>query len=136
MLKKIDHIGIAVHDIDKVLDLFSGMMGMNVVSAEIQKDHGIKVVRLELGGSQIELYQPLSGDSVTARFLKRQGEGIHHICFSVEDIENTVEELTSKGLRLYKPKSKERSDEKVVFLDPYTTHRILIELTDEKEESS
>ena len=135
MLKKVDHIGIAVHDIDKILKIFGDAFELKVDSVDIQKDYGVKVMRMKVGDISLEFYQPLTSDSVTAQFLRKHGEGIHHICFKTRDLQKTMNTLKSKGLRIYRTLDEEESLQKnVVFIDPYTTHRILIELMGETDD--
>lgn len=134
MLKKVDHIGIAVHDIEKILKIFGDVFELKVDSVEVQKDYGVKVMRMSVGDMFLEFYQPLTSDSVTARFLRKHGEGIHHICFKTPDLKKTMTTLKSKGLRVYRTLDEEESLKKNnMFIDPYTTHRILIELKGEEE---
>jgi methylmalonyl-CoA epimerase len=99
MVKRIDHIAIAVRDIDEAARFYSDILKLNLSGVEVVAEQKTKVGFLKIGESNIELVQPATDDSPIARFLETRGPGIHHICLEVEDIEKEVEEMKKKEKR-------------------------------------
>ena len=132
MLEKIDHIGIAVKDIQQAIRLYREVFGMEpslVYESEYTK---AKIAFFPLGEVKIELIQPTNPESVMEEFLKKQGEGIHHICFKVNDVDQSLCALEKKGIQLIDKKSRKvREKERVAFLDSKSTNGVLIELIQE-----
>jgi methylmalonyl-CoA/ethylmalonyl-CoA epimerase len=132
MLEKLHHIGIVVRDLDQALALYEGIYGIEP-SLVYESPHAkAKIAFLPLGEFRVELIQPLDAESAAGRFLGKRGEGIHHIAFAVEDIDECLSELARKGIQLIDKKSRKvRENERVGFLNPKSTHGVLTELIQE-----
>ena len=129
LFKKIDHIGIAVSDLKSAIATYE-LMGFKAFPVEEVKDMQVRVCFLPVGESRFELLEPLSDDSVVSRFLKKRGEGIHHICLGVEDIEMTIRHLKKHRFSLVYEKPKRGAGNTwVTFVHPKSTHGILLELS-------
>lgn len=130
---KIEHLGIAVKDIEKSNEVFSALLGEGPYKAEEVKSEGVKTSFFQIGTSKIELLEASSESSAISKFIEKKGEGIHHIAFEVDDIEKEMERMRQKGFTLLNDTPKEGADNKLVcFLHPKTTNGVLIELTQEK----
>jgi methylmalonyl-CoA/ethylmalonyl-CoA epimerase len=128
-ISKINHIGIAVRDLKKAASLYSDSFGLGV-SGEIDvPERKLRIAFTEISGTKLEFLMPTDDDNVVAKFIDKRGEGIHHICFEVDDIEKAISELKSKGVELVdeKPRLGVEGD-KIVFLQPKSTIGVLIEL--------
>jgi len=129
MIKKIDHIGIAVKSIEKASELFSSILDLKVVGEELVEEQKVKVAFLPLGDSELELLESTSPDGPIARFIEKKGEGIQHIAFRVDNIEKVLEKLKEEEVRLIDEKPRYGAGgAKIVFLHPKGTNGILIEL--------
>lgn len=133
MLEKIDHIGIAVKDIDQAIKLYKEAFGMEpslVYESEYTK---ARIAFFPIGETRIELIQPMNPESVVGKFLEKKGEGIHHLSFKVKDVDQNLGELEAKGIQLIDKKSRKvRENERVAFLNPKSTHGVLMELIQEE----
>ena len=128
---KIDHIGIAVVSIDDALDVYRAL-GLEEKHREEVPAQKVVTAFLPAGDSRIELLEPTSEDSPIAKFVRKRGPGIHHICFAVRDIEAAVAELLSRGFRLINARPAAGADgKKIVFLHPDSGHGVLIELSED-----
>lgn len=128
-LKKIEHIGIAVKDIDVSNTLFKKLFGKPHYKIEAVESEGVKTSFFEAGPNKIELLQATNPDSPIAKFIEKKGEGIHHIAFAVSDIEAELKRLESEGFELIHKTPKKGADHKLIaFLHPKTTNGVLIEL--------
>jgi len=132
MIKRIDHIAVAVEDIERALTIFRDVLGLELSHTETVPEQGVKVAFLPVGESDIELLEPLSSDSGVAKFLAKRGEGIHHICLEVEDIEATLAGLKGKGMRLINETPVAGAHGRVAFIHPKSTHGVLIELVERR----
>ncbi len=133
-MKKIEHIGIAVKDIDESNKLFKALFGKKHYKIEEVESEGVKTSFFKAGPNKIELLEATTEDSPIAKFIEKKGEGIHHIAFAVEDIENEMKRLEKEGFRLINKKPKEGADNKLVaFLHPKSTNGVLIELCQERD---
>jgi methylmalonyl-CoA/ethylmalonyl-CoA epimerase len=129
MIKKIAHIGIAVKNIDDHLRFYRDIFGMKVAERTKVPEQGVEVIFLETGNTKIELLQPLDENANINKFLQKRGEGIHHICFEVDDIEIALDELKSKGIQPIDDKPRKGAHGKLVaFIHPKSTGGVLIEL--------
>jgi methylmalonyl-CoA/ethylmalonyl-CoA epimerase len=126
VFKKINHIGIGVRDIDQATKLWTEVFGVKARPPVTEVD--MKVVMLPLGDVMIELLAPVGDQSVMGKFLEKRGEGLHHICFEVDDINSAMEELTAKGLTLIDKEPREGGEGKIAFLHPKSTHGVLTEI--------
>ncbi len=126
-IKRIAHLGIVVKNLDAALDLFTGALPLDLVHTEDYQ--GMKIGFIPVGDSSIELLQDVSGSSSIKKFLDNNGEGIHHVAFEVDDIEQAVAELREKGVRLIDEKPRPGAHGMhVAFMHPKATHGILMEL--------
>ena len=129
MVEKIDHIGIAVKSIKETSELLSNILGLKVAGEEIVEEQKVKVAFLPLGDSELELLESTSPEGPIARFIKKKGEGIQHIAFRVNNIEEVLEKLKKEGVRLIDEKPRYGAGgAKIAFLHPKDTNGILIEL--------
>jgi methylmalonyl-CoA/ethylmalonyl-CoA epimerase len=128
-ISKIDHIGIAVKDLNTVGKFYADAFGLNISGEIDAPERKLKNAFTEISGIKLEFLMPTDEESVVAKFIDKRGEGIHHICFEVEDIEKAVSELKSKGVELVdeKPRLGVEGD-KIVFLQPKSVFGVLIEL--------
>lgn len=131
-MKKIEHIGIAVKNIESSNTLFSKLFGTPHYKMETVETEGVKTSFFKVGTNKIELLEAIHPDSPIAKFIEKKGEGIHHIAFDVDDIESEVKRLKSEGFTILNETPKKGADNKlVVFLHPKTTNGVLIELCQE-----
>ena len=129
MIEKIDHIGIAVRSIEKTSELLNNILGLKVAGEEIVEEQKVKVAFLPLGDSELELLESTSVEGPIARFIEKKGEGIQHIAFRVNNIEEILEKLKKGGVRLIDEKPRYGAGgAKIAFLHPKDTNGILVEL--------
>ena len=132
MMNKIEHIGIAVENLEASNKLFAKLLGTSHYKIEEVQSEGVKTSFFQSGPNKIELLEASSPDSPIAKFLKKRGEGIHHIAFAVDDIEMEIDRLKSKGFKVLNEVPKKGADNKLVaFLHPKGTNGVLIELCQE-----
>ncbi len=125
----ISHIGIAVADLEKALRQYRLLTGRSETLTKEVADQKVKVAVFHAEGGSIELVSPTASDSPVASFLKKRGEGLHHICLYVDDIESTLAELKKKGVRLIDETPRIGAEgKKIAFVHPASTHGVLIEL--------
>ena len=133
-MNKIEHIGIAVKNIDESNNLFTKLFGEPNYKTETVESEGVKTSFFKVGMNKIELLEATKEDSPIAKFIDKNGEGIHHIAFDVINIEAEVKRLKTEGFIVLNEKPKKGADNKlVVFLHPKTTNGVLIELCQEIE---
>ncbi|MGD8463209.1 MAG: methylmalonyl-CoA epimerase [Anaerolineae bacterium] len=125
---KIDHIGIVVHSIPAALQVYQAALGLSLEEMANIPDQQVQVAFLPIGESNIELVQPTTEDSGIAKFLAKRGEGIHHICLEVDDIEAALAQLKAHGVRLIDEEPRLGAHGRVAFLHPKGAHGVLIEL--------
>lgn len=131
MLKKIKHIGIVVKSIDDSLTVFRDLMGLEVDRIEELSGGRFRIAFLRLGEVELELIEPRDCSSMTGMFLDTHGEGIHHICVEVDDIDTELEALKTKGVRLIDKESRPgASGTRIAFIDPLSTSGVLFELSE------
>jgi methylmalonyl-CoA/ethylmalonyl-CoA epimerase len=126
---RIDHIGIAVKNIDEALKLYSEALGLQLTQTDIEEGQKSIVAFLPAGQSEVELIEPIGDDGPVARFLEKRGEGIHHICFEVDDILETLDQLKRSGVQLIDEHPYlGTGGKKIAFIHPKGAHGVLIEL--------
>jgi len=131
-MKKIEHIGIAVKDLNTSNELFAKLLGAAHYKTEEVVSEGVKTSFFMNGPNKIELLEATNPDSPIAKFIEKKGEGIHHIAFDVEDIVSEIERLKAEGFTVLNETPKKGADNKLVaFLHPKTTNGVLIELCQE-----
>lgn len=129
VLTRIDHLGIAVTDLDEALVLYGGAFALVTHRREVLEDQGVEAVALQLGESTIELLRPLRDDSPVARFLSERGAGIHHIAYRVDDVEAAMAWLREAGVRLVDETPRTGlGGTKIAFIHPRSTFGVLSEL--------
>ncbi|MBC7350787.1 MAG: VOC family protein [Thermogutta sp.] len=130
VFNRLDHIAILVADTEKALEVFHHKLGFPLVFSEILEDQGVRLTHLDMGSVQLQLVQPLRDDIPLARVLAEKGEGLHHICFYVDDLSRSVDDLRMRGVgcRDALPRSAPHG-KKAVFLKPEDTYGVLVELT-------
>ena len=125
----IDHIGIAVKEIGKAAGFYENVLGLPIAGEEAIADRQLKIAFLETGNARLELIEPTSDDSTIAEFLANRGEGIHHFCLLVDDIEQALQEMSQKGYRLIDETPRQGAEgSKIAFVHPSTAGGVLIEL--------
>ena len=131
MFGQIDHIGVAVEDLDSALVLYRDRLGMPVEHRETVEDFGVEAVLLGIGDSHVELLLPISAESAVARFVERRGPGIHHVAYRTDDIDAALETLRAAGLDLIddQPRTGIRRS-RVAFMHPKSTGGVLTELVE------
>lgn len=133
---KVDHIGIAVADLDEAVALYSMLFGAAPDSVEDVGDQKVRTAFFAAGDTNIELLFPTSPDSTIARFLEKRGPGIHHICFAVPDINTSLRELSQQGIVLVdKEPRKGAHNKRIAFLHPKSTAGVLMELSEGADQS-
>lgn len=131
-MEKLEHIGIAVKNIEEANKLFSKLLGREHYKIEEVPSEGVKTSFFEVGGVKIELLEATSPDSPIARFIEKRGEGIHHIAFDVTDIRQQIQALEERGFEPINREPRRGADNKMVcFLHPRSTNGVLVELCEE-----
>ncbi len=126
---RVDHIGVAVEDIDAALELYERDYGMTLVHREVVAEQGVEAVLLDVGENHVELLAPLGPDTPVGRFLAKRGPGMHHVAYQVTDIEAALASLREAGVRLIdeQPRTGIR-DSRVAFLHPKSSGGVLTEI--------
>jgi methylmalonyl-CoA/ethylmalonyl-CoA epimerase len=133
MVRKIEHIGIAVKDLQASNKIFEDLLGVAPYKEEAVESEHVITSFFQVGESKIELLQATSPDSAIAKFLEKNKEGIHHIAFDVEDIHVEIERLKNKGYTMIHDVPKEGADGKIIaFLHPKSTNSVLVELCQDR----
>jgi methylmalonyl-CoA/ethylmalonyl-CoA epimerase len=129
MFTRVDHIGVAVQDIDAALTLYERDYAMTLVHRETVTEQGVEAALLDVGENHVELLAPTGADTTVARFLAKRGPGIHHVAYQVDDIDSTLSSLRDAGLRLIdeQPRVGIRNS-RVAFLHPATSGSVLTEI--------
>jgi methylmalonyl-CoA/ethylmalonyl-CoA epimerase len=136
MLSTIDHVGVAVEDIDAALGLYRDSLGMPLVHRETVTEQGVEAALLDVGDGHVELLQPLGPETTVGKFLSRHGPGLHHVAYRVDDVEVTLGELASAGLRLIDERARTGiRGSKVAFVHPSSTGGVLTELVQPAKEA-
>jgi methylmalonyl-CoA/ethylmalonyl-CoA epimerase len=135
MLGTIDHVGVAVEDIDSALALYRDALGMPLVHRETLADQGVDAALLDVGDAHVELMAPLGPETAVGKFLARRGPGLHHVAYRVDDVEEALNALAAAGLRLIdeRPRTGIRGS-RVAFLHPASTGGVLTEIVQPAED--
>lgn len=133
-MRKIEHLGIAVKNIEESAKLYEALLGKPSYKTETVESEGVKTMFFEIGESKIELLEASNENSPIAKFIAKKGEGIHHIAYDVENIELEIERLKSEGFEMIHQTPKEGADNKLIaFLHPKSSGGVLVELCQERE---
>lgn len=129
MFTNVDHIGLAVEDVDEALRIWSEILGLAVTHDETVPEQGTRVIFLDGNNAEIELLGALGPDTPVGKFLAKRGPGMHHICFAVEDLEAAMEALATRGLTLIDEEPRiGAKGRRLAFVHPKSAHGVLIEL--------
>jgi methylmalonyl-CoA epimerase len=131
VLGRIDHVGVAVEDIEAGIGLYEGSFEMELVHRETVESQGVEAVLLDVGDGHVELLRPLGPETPVGRFMAKNGAGLHHVAYAVEDIEAALERLAAAGLKLIdrEPRVGIR-ESRVAFLHPRSTGGVLTEIVE------
>jgi methylmalonyl-CoA/ethylmalonyl-CoA epimerase len=130
----IDHVGVAVSDLDAAVTLYEGTFGMPVAHRETVDSQGVEAVLLDVGDGHVELLRPLGPETAVGKFIDKRGEGLHHVAYAVDDIDSTLDELRSAGVELIDSKARVGiRGSRVAFLHPSATGRVLTEIVEPAE---
>ncbi len=129
MNESIHHIAIAVHDLDAALDFYSDTLGLKAVARRDEPSEGVEIAFLKAGQGLIELLRPLSPDNSIGRFLQKRGEGLHHVCLTVSNLDTAITQLRAKGAQILSEEPQVHVDGiRYVFVHPKSAHGLLLEL--------
>jgi methylmalonyl-CoA/ethylmalonyl-CoA epimerase len=133
MFRKIEHLGIAVNNMEEALKIYEDLHGQNCYKIEVVESEFVKTAFIQVGESKIELLEATHSDSAIAKFLEKKGQGFHHVAFDVENIDSEINRLVEKGFELIHKTPKDGADNKrIAFLHPKSTNGLLVELCQEK----
>jgi methylmalonyl-CoA/ethylmalonyl-CoA epimerase len=132
-MKQVEHIGIAVRDLESSIALYTRLLGKSPYKTEEVESEGVITVFFDAGNTKIELLGATRTDSPIAKFIEKRGEGIHHIAFAVENIKDKMQEKSASGFELINSEPKDGADNKLIaFLHPKSTGNVLVEMCEEK----
>ncbi|MDQ0197392.1 methylmalonyl-CoA epimerase [Neobacillus ginsengisoli] len=133
MIKKVDHIGIAVRSFEKTLSFYTEVLNLPLLGIEEVASEKLRVAFLQAGETKLELLEPLSEESTVAKFIEKRGEGIHHIALGVESIEERIKEIKEKGIQMIHDQPKPGAGgTHVAFMHPKSASGVLFELCEKK----
>jgi methylmalonyl-CoA/ethylmalonyl-CoA epimerase len=134
MLDRIDHVGVAVSDLEAGIALYEGTLGMPLTHRERVESQGVEAALLDVGEGHVELLQPLDPETAVGRFIERRGEGLHHVAYAVEDIDATLGLLRGAGVELIDERARDGiRGSRVAFLQPEATGSVLTEIVEPAE---
>jgi methylmalonyl-CoA/ethylmalonyl-CoA epimerase len=135
MLELIDHVGVAVDDLDEAVALYEGALGMPLVHRETVESQGVEAALLDVGDGHIELLAPLGPETPVGKFMAKNGPGLHHVAYRVEDIDSTLTSLADDGISLIDREARVGiRGSRVAFVHPRSTGRVLTELVEPAED--
>ena len=133
-MKKLEHIGIAVRNLDESNLLFARLLGKAHYKVEEVESEGVRTSFFDVGGLKIELLEATRPDSAIATFIEKRGEGLHHLAFEVENIKKKMVDLSTDGFKLLRDKPFDGADNKqVAFIHPKTTNHVLVEICQDRQ---
>lgn len=128
---RVDHIGIAVSNLDEALKLYTEVLGLECAGTEVVEEQKVRVAFLPLGDTEVELLESTSEDGPIAKFIEKNGEGIQHIAFRVDNIEEAIQDMLAKGMKMIDEKPRYGAGgAKIAFMHPKSTNRVLVELSE------
>ena len=134
-MNKIEHIGIAVKDIESAAHAFEQLLGTKAYKQETVESENVNTLFFKVGDVKIELLQATSADSPIAKFIDKKGEGIHHIAFEVDSVSDKGEALKNNGFTVLNEKAKNGADNKLInFIHPKSAHGVLVEICQDNKE--
>ena len=136
MFTRIDHIGVAVKDLDAAIKLYERSFEMELVHRETVESQGVEAVLLDVGDGHVELLAPLGDDTPVGKFINKKGEGIHHVAYAVEDIDAALEQAEANGIKMIdkEPRTGIRGS-RVAFAHPAATGSVLTEIVEPSKEA-
>ena len=134
-IKRIDHIAVVVQNLEAALGVYRDTLGMTLSHVDTIPEQDVRMAFLPGGDSEIELLEPLSQDSGIGRYLAKRGEGLHHICLEVDDIEATLAGLKARGAQLIDETPKRGAHGRIAFIHPKSAHGVLVELLERDRDS-
>lgn len=133
MIKKVDHIGIAVKSLEDTLPFYTEVLKLPLLGIEEVQSQKVRVAFLQAGETKLELLEPMSVDSTIAMFIEKRGEGIHHVALGVESIEQRIAEMKEKGIRMIDEVPRPGAGgADIAFMHPKSAHGVLVELCEKK----
>ena len=130
-VRHLNHVGVAVRDIEDTLAFYRDLFGVDTSEIEDVPDQSVRVALFRVGASQLEFIQPTDSNGPVARFIERHGEAVHHICFEVEDLQDKLDLLAARGVELVDTVPRQGVSGQIAFLHPRSTRGVLIELVDQ-----
>jgi methylmalonyl-CoA/ethylmalonyl-CoA epimerase len=128
---KVDHIGIAVENLDETLKFYRDALGLELEGVEVVEDQKVKTAFLPVGDTEVELLEATSDESPIAKFIAKNKEGLHHLAFRVDNIEEAIEQMKAKGMRMIDEEPRYGAGgAKIAFVHPKSSHRVLVELSE------
>jgi len=129
LIKKVDHIGIAVKDLDEALKFYTDILGMDLAGTEIVEEQKVKVAFLPVGDSELELLESTDQEGPIAKYIEKKGQGMQHLAIRVDNIEEAIQEMKEKGIRMIDETPRYGAGgAKIAFCHPKSTNGILLEL--------
>jgi methylmalonyl-CoA/ethylmalonyl-CoA epimerase len=128
MIQKVHHVGVVVRDMEQAMRFYRDTLGLHVHKLETIQEQGVKAALLTLGDSEIELLEPVVPDTGVARYLERKGEGLHHVCFQVDDVERDLAALKARGTEMIDQTTRIGLAGRICFLHPNAVDGTLVEL--------
>ncbi|MDN5299138.1 MAG: methylmalonyl-CoA/ethylmalonyl-CoA epimerase [Clostridiales bacterium] len=130
---KVDHIGIAVKNLDETIKFYQDVLGLECQGSEVVEEQKVKVAFLPVGDTEVELLESTSEDGPIAKFIEKNGEGVQHIAFRVDNIEEAIAYMKSKGMAMIDEKPRYGAGgASIAFVHPKSSHRVLVELSERK----
>ncbi|MBS7527231.1 methylmalonyl-CoA epimerase [Fusibacter paucivorans] len=130
---KVDHIGIAVKNLDETIKFYQDVLGLECQGSEVVEEQKVKVAFLPVGDTEVELLESTAEDGPIAKFIEKNGEGVQHIAFRVENIEEAIAYMKSKGMAMIDEKPRYGAGgASIAFVHPKSSHRVLVELSERK----
>ncbi len=134
MIKKVHHVGLVVRDMEHAMRFYRDTLGLPIYKQQVIEDQGVKAALLTLGDSEIELLEPIVTDNGIARYLESRGEGLHHVCFQVDDVDRDLELLKGANVDIIDQQTRIGIAGRICFLHPKAMHGALIELCEPLDE--
>lgn len=132
-LSRIEHIGIAVKNLEESINLYENIFGLKCYAVEEVKDQKARTAFFQVGETKIELLETTEPDGPIGKFIEKRGEGVHHIAFAIEDINQSLKEIETKGIQLIDKEARAGAENfNIAFLHPKSTNGVLIELCKKK----
>ena len=134
MVRKVDHIGVAVSNLEEALKVYTDVLGLKLHGTEVVEEQKVRVAFMPVGDTEIELLESTDPEGPIAKFIEKRGEGIQHIAFRVDDIEEALEQMRRKGVRLIDEKPRYGAGgARIAFLHPKSTGGVLVELCEREQ---